>query len=408
MRLLILTQYFPPEVGAPQNRLFELAVRLQKMGVDVTILTAMPNYPKMIIHQEYEGKKYFYEEMEMLKVHRSSIYVSTDRSIIKRLLNYFSFVFSSYRIGLKKTGKFNYIFCESPPLFLGISAYLLAKSKKAKLIFNVSDLWPESADKLGLVTNKFLLGVSTKLEEFLYRKSAVITGQTKGIVTNIKSRFPEKLVYWLPNGVDLSYYDPANYTSEWSSAAGFKKDDKIFFYGGIIGHAQGLDIILNAAARLKERENIKFLLLGDGPEKERLMKKAEELGLKNIFFRAPVSKSEMPHIVAAITASIIPLKKLDLFKGAIPSKIFESLAMKKPILLGVDGEAKELFIDEGKCGMFFTPESVDELVAGILFMVDNPEEMKIWAENARSYVDRKFNRNLIADNFYQLLNENKS
>ncbi len=408
MRLLILTQYFPPEVGAPQNRLFELAVRLQKMGVDVTILTAMPNYPKMIIHKEYEGKKYFYEEMELLKVHRASIYVSTDRSIIKRLLNYFSFVYSSYRIGLKKTGKFDYIFCESPPLFLGISAYLLAKSKKAKLIFNVSDLWPESAEKLGLVTNKLLLAVSTKLEEFLYRKSALITGQTKGIVANIKSRFPDKLVYWLPNGVDLSYYDPANYTSEWSSASGFKKEDKIFFYGGIIGHAQGLDIILNAAERLKEKENIKFLLLGDGPEKERLMKKAEELGLKNIFFRPPVSKNEMPHIVAAITASIIPLKKLDLFKGAIPSKIFESLAMKKPILLGVDGEAKELFIDEGKCGMFFTPESVDDLVAGILFMVDNPDEMKNWAENARSYVDRKFNRNLIADNFYQLLNDNQN
>ena len=110
MRLLILTQYFPPEVGAPQNRLFELAVRLQKMGVDVTILTAMPNYPKMIIHKEYEGKKYFYEEMELLKVHRASIYVSTDRSIFKRLLNYFSFVYSSYRIGLKKTNEFDYVF----------------------------------------------------------------------------------------------------------------------------------------------------------------------------------------------------------------------------------------------------------------------------------------------------------
>ena len=167
MRLLILTQYFPPEVGAPQNRLFELAVRLQKMGVDVTILTAMPNYPKMIIHSDYVGKKYCYEEIDQLKVHRSSIFVSTDRSIIKRLLNYFSFVYSSYRIGKKKTGKFDYIFCESPPLFLGISAYLLAKSKNAKLIFNVSDLWPESAEKLGLVTNKLLLKISTWLEEFL-------------------------------------------------------------------------------------------------------------------------------------------------------------------------------------------------------------------------------------------------
>ena len=278
MRLLILTQYFPPEVGAPQNRLFELAVRLQKMGVDVTILTAMPNYPKMIIHSDYVGKKYCYEEIDQLKVHRSSIFVSTDRSIIKRLLNYFSFVYSSYRIGKKKTGKFDYIFCESPPLFLGISAYLLAKSKNAKLIFNVSDLWPESAEKLGLVTNKLLLKISTWLEEFLYRKSALITGQTKGIVANIKSRFPQKNVYWLPNGVDLSYYDPTLYTADWKKTAGFKEEDKIFFYGGIIGHAQGLDIILNAALQLKDRNEIKFLLLGDGPEKERLVEKSRSLG----------------------------------------------------------------------------------------------------------------------------------
>lgn len=406
MRLLILTQYFPPEVGAPQNRLFELAVRLQKKGVDITVLTAMPNYPDMVIHRDYAGKKYFYEEMEQLKVHRSSIYVSKDRSIFKRLLNYFSFVYTSYRTGLKHTGKFDYIFCESPPLFLGISAFFLAKNKKAKLIFNVSDLWPESAEKLGLVTNKFLLGVSKWLEEFLYRKSALITGQTKGIVANIKSRFPAKIVYWLPNGVDLSYYDPSMFTDAWRSTAGFNKEDKIFFYGGIIGHAQGLDIILNAANRLRDRSEIKFLLLGDGPEKERLMKIAEKLDLKNVHFKAPVSKKEMPHIVAAISASIIPLKKLDLFKGAIPSKIFESLAMKKPILLGVDGEAKELFIDEGKCGMFFTPESEEELVKSIMYMVEHPSEMGKWSENARTYVDQKFNRNMIADKFYDLLKEN--
>ena len=408
MRLLILTQYFPPEVGAPQNRLFELAVRLQKMGVDVTILTAMPNYPKMIIHSDYVGKKYCYEEIDQLKVHRSSIFVSTDRSIIKRLLNYFSFVYSSYRIGKKKTGKFDYILCESPPLFLGISAYLLAKSKNAKLIFNVSDLWPESAEKLGLVTNKLLLKISTWLEEFLYRKSALITGQTKGIVANIKSRFPQKNVYWLPNGVDLSYYDPTLYTADWKKTAGFKEEDKIFFYGGIIGYAQGLDIILNAALQLKDRNEIKFLLLGDGPEKERLVEKSRSLGLENIYFRAPVTKKEMPHIVAAITASIIPLKKLDLFKGAIPSKIFESLAMKKPILLGVDGEAKELFIDEGKCGMFFTPESEEELVRSILYVCEHPDDVKVWAENARNYVDKKFNRNSIAENFFRLLTENKN
>src|SRR3954466_13235925 len=133
MKILILTQYFPPEVGAPQNRLFELAVRLQKKGAEVNVLTAMPNYPQMQVHPAYKGKFYHYEEMNGLKVYRSWIYVSRSKGIFKRLLNYFSFVKSSFWIGLFKLGKFDYILCESPPLFLGITAYLLKKIKGAKL-----------------------------------------------------------------------------------------------------------------------------------------------------------------------------------------------------------------------------------------------------------------------------------
>ncbi len=405
MRLLILTQYFPPEVGAPQNRLFELAVRLQKMGVDITVMTAMPNYPKMVIHEDYRGKKYLYEEMHGLKVHRSSIYVTTDRSILKRLLNYFSFVLSSYRSSSKIQGSFDFVFCESPPLFLGISAFFLAKKKKAKMIFNVSDLWPESAEKLGLVTNKLLLRISTWLEEFLYRKSAIITGQTQGIVANIQSRFPKSNVYWLPNGVDLSYYDPSKYMSDWKASVGLKNEDLVFLYAGIIGYAQGLDLLLDAATLLKDKNDIKIVLLGDGPEKERLVKKAEQLELKNVLFFEPVAKAQMPNIVAAATAAIIPLRRLELFKGAIPSKIFEALSMQKPILLGVEGEAKQLFIDDGKCGIFFTPESSQELADSIVYMSQHPNEVKIWGENARNYVDQKFNRNTIATDFYRLLTQ---
>ena len=406
MRLLILTQYFPPEVGAPQNRLFELAVRLQKMGVEVTVLTAMPNYPKMVVFPEYAGKKYFYEEMQGIKVHRASIYVTRNRSILHRLLNYFSFVFTSMWIGFRKTEKFDFIFCESPPLFLGISAYLLAKFKRARMIMNISDLWPESAEKLGLVTNKFFLGVSTWLEEFLYRKSKLVCGQTMGIVKNIQTRFPNKLVYWLPNGVDLTYYNPDLYSNEWKARSGFDNDDQLFLYGGIIGYAQGLDVILQAADLVRDLTRVKIIMLGDGPEKERLVAEAQRMNLSNIVFLDPVPKTEMPYIVAASSAAIIPLRRLELFKGAIPSKIFESLAMKKAILLGVEGEAKELFIDEGKCGMAFTPESASELAECIRYMLEHPEKSKEWGENARKYADKKFNRNEIATQFFSLLKEN--
>ncbi len=404
MKLLLLTQYFPPEVGAPQNRLFELAVRLQQRGIDVTVLTAMPNYPQMEIHAAYRGKKYHYEEMEGLHVHRSSVYVTKDRGIVKRLRNYFSFVWSSYWCGRSKLEKqYDYILCESPPLFLGISAWMLCRNKKAKLIFNVSDLWPESAEKLGLVTNKLFLGLARRLEEGLYKRSALITGQTQGIVADIKRRFPEKTVYWLPNGVDLRYYRHDAQPQGWREKNGFAADDFLLLYAGIIGHAQGLEVILHAAARLKEHKNIHFLLLGSGPVKADLLVLKEQLQLTNVTFIDTVPKSEMPAIVAASDAAVIPLRRLDLFKGAIPSKLFENLAMKKPIVLGVEGEAKELFIDEGKAGVFFTPESDEELAAAVLKLHQHPELRRELAENAFNYVREKFNRDTIAEGFYELL-----
>ena len=209
MNLLILTQYFPPEVGAPQNRLFELAVRLKKLGINVSVLTAMPNYPQMRIYEGYEGKDYLFEEIEGIPVHRASIYLPKSKSIIQRLLNYFSFVYSSAKIGKRKIGPVDVIMCESPPLFLGYSALYLKRVKKAKLIFNVSDLWPESAEKLGVVTNKWLLKLAYNLEKKLYHQSVLVTGQTQGICKNINERFSDIKTYWLPNGVDVKFYNPA-------------------------------------------------------------------------------------------------------------------------------------------------------------------------------------------------------
>ncbi len=405
MKILILTQYFPPEVGAPQNRLYELALRLKAKGAEVTVLTAMPNYPQMKVHEAYRGKWRHYEEMSGLKVFRSWIYVSQKRSILPRLLNYFSFVFSSLWSGTFRLGRFDYLICESPPLFLGISAYFLKKMKRAKLVFNVSDLWPESAEKLGLVTNKFMLGLASRLERFMYRKSELISGQTQGIVKNIQGRFPNKKVFWLPNGVDLALYSGGE-AGDWRKNSGFNADDFILLYAGIIGHAQGLEVILKAAERLKMYADIKFVLLGSGPEKEKLIRLSEQLQTTNVSFYEAVPKEKMPSVIAASDAALIPLKKLDLFKGAIPSKIFENLAMKRPLLLGVEGEAKELFIDEGDCGLAFEPENDKDLSEKILVL---HKDRALWAklgEKGREYVSAKFTRDIIADKFWTFLTEN--
>ena len=398
MKIVILTQYFPPEVGAPQNRLYELGVRLAAKGDEVTVLTAMPNYPEMKIHDKYKRKLYCCENKDGLRILRSWIFVSKSKSILFRLVNYYSFVISSFIFGAFKLKETDYLICESPPLFLGKTGWLLSLITRSKFVFNVSDLWPESAEKLGLVTNKKVLWISAKLEEFLYRKSFLITGQTQGIVKNIKQRFPDKRIYWLPNGVDISLFK-AGKNSAWKLKKGFSEDDFIFLYAGIIGHAQGLEVILKCAKMTLDNPTIKYLLLGSGPEKDKLMKLKVDLNLTNVYFEEPVTKTEMKDVLASVDATIIPLRKLELFLGAIPSKIFENLAMKVPVILGVDGEAKELFVDKGKCALYFEPENADDLYKCVVKMITDKVSANAISENGFIYVSENFNRDRIAENF---------
>jgi glycosyltransferase involved in cell wall biosynthesis len=400
VKLLILTQYYPPETGAPQNRLSELAIRLKKKGVEISVLTAMPNYPKGQIFESYQGKWFMKEEIQGIPVFRSWIYASQKKGIVPRLLNYFSFVFTAAIFGLKNPRKVDFVLCESPPLFLGLTALWLCFWKRSKLIFNVSDLWPESAEKLGIVSNKTLLSWATFLENYLYKKSALISGQTQGIVEDIRRRHPQKRFVWLRNGVDTSFFNPDQVDGEtWRSENGFSPDDLLFLYAGILGHAQGLEVILKAAARLKEYPHVKFVLVGTGPERQMLEILNSSLGNTQVFFIGSVEKKQMPEIVAASNATVVPLKKLDLFLGAIPSKIFENLAMRKPVFLGVDGEARTLFIDEGKAGWYFEPENDADLALKIKEVIANPDLFSQKGNNGLNYVKAKFEREMIADEF---------
>ena len=403
MKLLILTQYYPPEIGAPQNRLQELAIRLKAAGMEIDVLTALPNYPRMEIMNGYDNRKNRYEEIDGIPIHRSWIYVTKSKGIFSRLLIYFSFVWSSYWKG-RKMKKYDYLLVESPPLFLGYSAMALSKKLNAKLIFNVSDLWPESAEKLRIVTNKIALNLAYKLEAKCYKQAFLITGQTQGIVDDICTRFPDKKVYWLPNGVDVSFYNPSQIQpGNFRDINGFSKEEILFFYGGIIGHAQGLEVILNAANLLRDSSSIQFVLQGSGPEKETLIALMQSLNLTNVHFLEPVSKIEMPAILKSIDVALVPLKNLPLFKGAIPSKVFEALAMEVPLLLGVDGEARNHFIEKGKAGLFFQPENADELAKQALFLAENLVERLEMGKNARRYVTENFDREKIANDFMRQL-----
>ena len=358
-KILILTQYFYPEVGAPQTRYMELCKRFIDKNFEVTVLTAMPNYPQMEIQKGYKKKFYLKEKFDNIEIHRSYIFVRNNPSIKVRLINYFSFVFSSLLIGITKIKSQDLLICESPPLFLGISARILKKFLRARLVMNIADLWPEQAERLGLVTNKSILKLTYWLEKFIYNHSDLVSGQTMGIVNSIKNRFPHLKVYWLRNGIDVSNYTKANLN--FNIHLPIQYGDFCLIYAGIIGYAQGLDTILNCAEILKNKKDIKFFLFGSGPEKNRLQKIKAEKKLDNLYFMYPIPKKEIPGLISLMGAGIVPLKKMPFFQGAIPSKIFDILGSKKPLLLGVEGEAYNLFIKEGKCGLFFEPENYSDL-----------------------------------------------
>ena len=402
MKLIILTQYFPHETGAPQNRLFSLAKNIVRQGHTVEVLTAMPNYPKSEIFEEYRGKKFHCEELEGIKTYRSWIYVSKKTGIARRLLNYFSFVLSSVRLA-KKCGPADYILVESPPLFLSWSAFHIAKIKKAKVIFNVSDLWPESAEQLGIVTNRLFLRWAYQLESWSYKKAFLVTGQTKGICENISSRFPTIKPLWVPNGVDIDVYNSVVEDQEWKQTLGLS-GKKVFMYAGIIGHAQHLETIVEAANILKERNDIKLVMVGDGPVKQNLIEYNTTLNA-GVIFLPNTPKMKVLGMIASCYGFIVPLKKLDLFKGAIPSKIFDPLALGVPICLGVEGEAQHIFIDEGKSGLFFEPENANALAETIRILANDSDLKNKMGTNGREFVYRRFNRAEIASSLISKINQ---
>ena len=402
MKILFLTQYCPPEVGAPQNRIFEFAKQLKSFGHEVTILTAMPNYPRGEIFEEYRGKKIVTENLDGINIVRTGIYATKSKDFTKRLRNYLSFTWTSVAQGTRHIGRQDFIITESPPLFLGWSGYVLAKLKKAKFVFNVSDLWPESAVKLDVLHNEAMIRASTWLEEFCYKKAAAVTCQTQGIVDNIVNRgFDKRKIHLITNGVDTEFFKREKRSQEYREIIGVN-DKFAVVYAGIHGLAQGLEVVISAAELLRTEKGIQFVFIGEGPEKPMLMELVKEKKLENVTFLPIQSKKDMPQIIASMDATVVPLKKLDLFKGALPSKMFEALASELPIVLAVEGEAEEL-IKNAKAGIVVEPENEKSIAWAVLKLYEDRDLREELGRNGRDYVMKYFSREAITRRLEKIL-----
>lgn len=401
MKLTILTQYYPPEIGAPQKRLSELAARLVARGHEVAVLTAMPSYPQGRIYPGYGGILRR-EQANGIKVTRTWIYPTQSARTARRLTNYFSFMLSSAIIGTLAVGRSDFLMVESPPLFLGLPGYWLSRLKRARLIFNVSDLWPESAVQLGVVRAGSLshrLGLF--LEAFCYRKSWLITGQSVSILTSIRERFPGHPTFHLSNGVDTGSFRPDKRTSE-ARAELVSDGDCVVLYAGLHGIAQGLDQLLAAAQRLSDRSGLRFVLIGDGPEKRALIAKAQELSLSNVRFFESRPADQIPTLVASADIVLVPLKMF--IPGAVPSKLYEAMASGRPVILIAEGEAADI-VERHEAGIVVRPGDIETLADAIRTLHKDPALRERLGANGRKAAVEFYDREKIVLAFEEYLLE---
>jgi len=403
MKIIYLCQHFPPETGAPQIRVYEVSKELQRQGHDIQVVTAFPHHPKGVIPEEYRGKKYEFEIYDGIPVHRTWIYPSKKGTFWKRLISYFSFTFSSL-YGLYKAGKVDIIICNSPPIFLGLTGLLSARIKGAKFVFNVADIWPESAVKLGLVKNKFFIRLAEILESYLYKRSWKIACATDGIQNYMLDRgiSPEK-IFLLPNGVNTDFFSPRE--KDVSLMEKYKLADKfVFSYGGNLGYAQGLEHLLHAAKKVQEiNPSIYLLIAGAGPEEEMLMELKKSLGLRNVAFLGHLPLSDMPKLFSVTDVSIVPLRDLKLFEGARPSKIFPAAASAVPVLYCGSGESEQIILSNNM-GTVAKPENVESITEKMLELSElSYEALHEMGLNARLIAEKKYSwKQIVKDVLYHL------
>jgi len=386
MRFLILTQYFHPETGAPQVRLAAMIRELLRLGHTVEVVTALPNYPNGKIFPTYRGCFYRVEEWEGVRVHRVWIYAATGAGI-KRLLNYFSFMITALW-GLRKSQKPDYLFVESPPLFLGIAGFLAAKRWGVPFILNVADLWPDSIRLLGLMREGFALKLAGKLESWLYSKAGFVNAVTEGIreILIHDKQVPAGKVLFLPNGIDTDLFRPQPIDATWRTSLGLPDEKHIILYTGTHGYAHGMEVILEAAELLKDI-NVLFLLVGGGSEKTHLEKLCTHKALKNVIFFSPHPPEMIARLYSLATAGISTLRDSPLFEATRPVKILSIMACGKPVLYSGAGEGARL-VAEAKAGIIIPPENPTALADAIRSLISDVAYTAQLGNNGRAYVKK--------------------
>lgn len=393
-KILFISQYYPPEIGGGPARAAGLAEGLAERGLSVEVIAPFPTY--LVEKNRLLSKKKLVEEQQIgkVKVFRTWVFASDRSNFAGRMLYYLSFVFTAILIVLTKATRPDAIITISPPLFTGIAGIVAKTVKRAKLIFDIGDLWPESAVQLGFLKNSVMISLAEWLERWIYRNSDALNSVTRHTAAKLRKQHPElSNIFFAPNFVNTAHIIPRARDNE--LAAQLKLDGKLVIgYAGNVGSAQGLQIMTRAAAYLPKSTDIVFLIIGEGIQSDLIKREIETHSLKNFYFLPPVPREEIARYLSLFDVSLIPLVKNELFSITIPSKLYECMAAQIPVIISVDGEARRI-VENAKCGFFVEPDNAKMLSEVILKICERREELPAIGRNGREIAVLEYDRDAV-------------
>lgn len=401
MRILFLTDNFPPEVNAPASRTYEHCKEWVKRGADITIVTCAPNFPQGKVYPGYKNKLWQKEYLDGIKVIRVWSYIVPNKGFLKRTLDFISFSITSFLAGLFI--KTDVIIATSPQFFTALAGRALSKFKRKPWIMEVRDLWPESIKTVGAMKDNVFIKYFEWQEKRCYKSAKKIVVVTDSFKRTLISRsIDSSKIEVVKNGVNKALFCPRPKDEILLNELGLK-GKFIIGYIGTHGMAHKLDFILKCAKHLEVNPKIHFILIGGGAMKDSLMKLKDELGCQNVTMLDPVPKEQVARYISILDVSLINLKKSPLFKTVIPSKIFENANMQKPILMGVEGEAKEI-VETYNAGVCFIPEDEKDFIEKLSLLMDTTayEKYKDGCTRLANNFDRKILAGKMFDTIIQV------
>lgn len=404
LRILYISHYFPPEVNAPAVRVSQFSRIWREMGHTVTVATGFPNHPHGVIPPEYRGKIFDTENHDGVRVLRSYVYAAPNRHFVRRILNFLSFMLSAIVSCIFRSGKQDIIIATSPQFFVAVAGYVVSIFKRAPFIFEVRDVWPEEIVAVGAMKRGLIIKILEKIEIFLYRRAAMIVAVAQGTVDILTQRgIPANKIVLVPNGVDFERFSQAVDDHEIRDQHNLN-GHFLVSYIGTHGMAHNLGTVIGAANRLRNRNDIRFLFVGDGADKEHLVSSSYELKLDNVTFVPQQDRNRIAKYYAASDLCLVPLRKAELFTKNIPSKIYEVMASGKPMLIGAKGESKNL-VEKAHAGIAVEPDNDLDLSEKIELMADDRNLAKSLGQNGRDFARKNCSHQDLATRYLSHLND---